>query len=694
MQNVAELRDEMGMEMSDEVGYPTAYAKLCNNRTGTHIDIQMPYSKGPPYTYLPYALHPHQVKKLKELNQLFPVTLPVELHADPPHTEKYIDVLWKKLDHLGNAGFDPAQFRIDPYGNVLYFHADPASPLSWEVDHWFPRSRGGKTVPSNLRPVQWQVKQVKQNKLEFLVPWWDLQLGISVNQFLSVFASNNADFRQRAFSYMFFSGKSEQLHEVMVVECHSWPQHFLHKKRQLGLAPAAIVRVQKDKDMDGILETLNMNRSIKTVEEGATSCKEILKLKPSYSKENRETERSFNAQNKDKQYCLEEGDWEGKANMVDFNKSKIVFSRAMQKELSLKLKGEEEIRKKQGEICQLDQELKELQMTNEAERLALEDLEFVLIKQRRRTEKQRRLAETQASYKQCMEKMIRDTMHQNVVYKEQTRLNQAACNALMARLESLKADSGMSERELWKKYKQREDIQGLLRPYSEQVRKRVREDDTASWLKKNVKKEVCNLHPSAIPDKESAPPLLKHAEALEETTFLLKNMEENSKRVQKELRQFLEEDQEAENGRVEEEKRGMLYEAKEDELDDALEQVLAMQHEGNAEEEEQRVRRAGKANLDKWLQMLLQNTADGLDPSQTLHCTRVDAGLNRLPLKATVAEHRKTSSDAQLHNEGFQTKVEKQRDPNHLLQSKGKEECKLKRNASARRPFSSSLWRA
>jgi hypothetical protein len=43
--------------------------------------------------------------------------------------------------------------------------------------------------------VQWQVCRKKQNKLEFLMPWWDLQLGISVNQFLSIFASKNSDFR-------------------------------------------------------------------------------------------------------------------------------------------------------------------------------------------------------------------------------------------------------------------------------------------------------------------------------------------------------------------------------------------------------------------------------------------------------------------------------------------------------------------
>lgn len=42
-----------------------------------------------------------------------------------------------------------------------------------------------------------------KNKLEFLVPWWDFQLGISVNQFLSIFGSSDSDFR-----LVFFLGKS------------------------------------------------------------------------------------------------------------------------------------------------------------------------------------------------------------------------------------------------------------------------------------------------------------------------------------------------------------------------------------------------------------------------------------------------------------------------------------------------------
>lgn len=42
--------------------------------------------------------------------------------------------------NIRNAGFDPAVIRVDGYGNVIYYHADSASPLAWDVDHWFPCS--------------------------------------------------------------------------------------------------------------------------------------------------------------------------------------------------------------------------------------------------------------------------------------------------------------------------------------------------------------------------------------------------------------------------------------------------------------------------------------------------------------------------------------------------------------------------
>lgn len=54
---------------------------------------------------------------------------------------------------------------------------------------------GGLTVPSKLRIMQCQACKKKNNKLEFLIPWWDLHVGISINQFLSIFAISNSDFR-------------------------------------------------------------------------------------------------------------------------------------------------------------------------------------------------------------------------------------------------------------------------------------------------------------------------------------------------------------------------------------------------------------------------------------------------------------------------------------------------------------------
>ena len=56
---------------------------------------------------------------------------------------------------------------------------------------------GGLTVPGNLRILQWQVCKRKYHQMGFLVPWWDCQLGVSINQFLSIFAAVNSDFRYK-----------------------------------------------------------------------------------------------------------------------------------------------------------------------------------------------------------------------------------------------------------------------------------------------------------------------------------------------------------------------------------------------------------------------------------------------------------------------------------------------------------------
>jgi hypothetical protein len=80
-----------------------------------------------------------QALRAKDLNETFPVLDPEA--APTANPRGFANLLWKQLDHLGNAGFDPALFRVDAHGNVLYLHADSASPLAWDVAHWFPCAR-------------------------------------------------------------------------------------------------------------------------------------------------------------------------------------------------------------------------------------------------------------------------------------------------------------------------------------------------------------------------------------------------------------------------------------------------------------------------------------------------------------------------------------------------------------------------
>ncbi|OAY52888.1 uncharacterized protein LOC110613216 [Manihot esculenta] len=427
---------EEDMAVDESVGYPRSYAKLCRDRGAAGT-----YSHGPPFTFLPCALQQHEIQRAKELEQMFPIIHP---KAKPTAKPKiFAGLLWKQLNHLGNAGFDPEVIRVDPYGNVLYFHADRASPLAWDIDHWFPCQRGGLTVPSNLRILQWQVCKRKHNKLEFLVPWWDLQLGISVNQFLSIFASSNSDFRHRAFSFFFSEGENEELNASQTVDSHSFPQHFIESKEQLGLAPAAIVVSRKESyDTSLALKSVDYNRQIRPHSPAIAA----RKVKPGDLKEN---------ENPD---------------FVTNPYQAIVMARDS-------LKQREEAHKMQVEIQKLDDEVNEIRRKNDEEKLAIQDLELALIKRRRRAEKCRRLAEAQSSYRTMLEKMIRDAMHQSVIYKEQVRLNQAATNALMARLEAQKAICDSSEKDLHKKFKQRDEIEKQIRPEMEHARKRSRMDD-------------------------------------------------------------------------------------------------------------------------------------------------------------------------------------------------------------------------
>ncbi|XP_015872226.3 uncharacterized protein LOC107409301 [Ziziphus jujuba] len=558
--------------IDESVGYPKAYAKLCRDRS------VCPYNHGPPFTFTPYALQQYEAFRAGDLDKMFPILDPKAKPTAKP--KMFVSLMWKQLNHLGNAGFDPAVIRVDPYGNVLYYHADSASPLAWDIDHWFPCSRGGLTVPSNLRILQWQVCKKKHNKLEFLIPWWEFQLGISVNQFLSIFASSNSDFRHRAFSFFFPEGENEELNSSQTVDSHSFLQHFVESKEQLGLAPAAIVATRRESyGSSSVLRSLDYNRHPRS----RSPIIAARKVKPSSLKENENPDFLANPY------------------------QAIVVARDS-------LKQREEAAKMHADIQNLDDEVNEISQKNEEEKVNIQDLELQLIKRRRRAEKCRRLAEAQSSYRTMLEKMIRDAMHQSVIYKEQVRLNQAATNALMARLEAQKAICDTSEKELHKKYNLRDELEKQIRPEWE-VRKRSRIGDTL--VEERDHKSLLYL-----PGIKPKTPL------------------------HKELRAFLEEEQKASEAGLslsEEEKQAEAdnelnkcakdlalvnygeHERSINELEGAnlIEHKLGtleigdkgkhrtqfpVSQEPEIEEDEESRKQRGKGNVEKWLQMLLETT--------------------------------------------------------------------------------------
>ncbi|KAK6162561.1 hypothetical protein DH2020_002402 [Rehmannia glutinosa] len=570
------------MAVDDGLGYPKAYAKLCRDRSFG------PFSHGPPFTFTPYALVQQEDSRTKELDEMFPI---IDPKAKPTTKPKiFLSLLWKQLNHLGNAGFDPEVIRVDSYGNVVYYHADASSPLAWDIDHWFPCSRGGLTVPSNLRILQWQVCKRKHNKLEFLIPWWDFQLGISINQFLSIFASSNSDFRRRAFSWLFNEGESEELNDSQTVDSHVFPQHFLESKGKLGLAPAAVVLSRRE-SYDAPLKSLDVNRRPRS----STPIVAVKKLK------------QFPNENEN-------------ATMVTNPYQAIVMARDS-------LKQREQTAKMQAEIQKLDNEAGELQQKTEEEKVSIQELELVLVKKRRRAEKCRRLAESQSSYRTMLEKMIRDAMHQSVVYKEQVRLNQAAASALLARLEAQKAICDSAERELHRKYKQRDELEKQIRPEWEQARKRSRMDDT-------LNEEKDGKIALYLPESE---PKMQHEIETNDTSLA-----ENAKKTilylpeHKELRKFLEEEQStsaAASLLCNEEKKKEESEGKEKTnnvdkkengyiIEERLEKLeiqdggkiydiqFPFPHELDEEEDEESRRQRGKGNIDKWLQFLLESTQE------------------------------------------------------------------------------------
>ncbi|CAN6925872.1 unnamed protein product [Brassica oleracea] len=579
---------EEDMVIDEAQGYPIAYAKICRD-----FDAY-PYRNGPPFTFMPYILQQNESSRCREADQMFPVIDPKARPTTKPKI--FLSLLWKQLNHLGNAGFDPAVIRIDPYGNVLYFHADSASPLAWSFDHWFPISRGGLTVPSNLRIVQWQARKNKKDKLEFLVPWWELQVGISVNQFLSIFAASSSDFKRRAFSFLFKEGETEELNGSQTVDSHRFPQHFVESKDKFGLASAAVVVSRREPyDPSLVLRSLDHNRQTPTM---YTAAARKMKETPDLMKN------PYQA---------------------------IVAARDS-------LRHREEAQSMRVELKKLDDGMNDLKRKNSEEQVSIQELESELIKRRRRAEKCRKLAEAQCSYRNTLEKMIRDAMHQSVVYKEQVRLNQAASSALMARLEAQKAICDGSEKELHKKFKEREELENQVRPEMEKARKRSRVllNDEDDLLLEDRDKKLSLYLPGTSEDTS----------------------------LQKELRLvYLEEEHKAvaaseKHGEIEEvEEEQKTLEDVEEKLEEGKRgsrsfRAFHVFKEPENEEDEESRRERGKGNVEKWLHVLLENNSkDNLQGSN-----KIDEVIEKLDHKLPLLE--KVNEEGEDVAEEAKNKVE------------------------------------
>ena len=183
-----------------------------------------------------------------------------------------------------------------------------------------------------------------------------------------------------------------------------FPQKFLEKKRQIGLAAAAITPFRKYSD-GSPLKSLSQRRQNWPLRPSSPSRGSLLQL-------------NFKIGFVFKNWVLSDAgeamNWRTKNPLSKENEnpntcSNEYLSIAMARD-SLREMGAG--KRHQAGIKECLEEIEDLSERNEAERIKIQDLEVELAREKRRAEKCRRLAEAQASYRSQLEGMIRGTMRQ------------------------------------------------------------------------------------------------------------------------------------------------------------------------------------------------------------------------------------------------------------------------------------------
>lgn len=231
----------------------------------------------------------------------------------------------------------------------------------------------------------------------------------------------------------------------------------------------------------------------------------------------------------------------------------------------------------------------------------------------------------------------------SVIYKEQVRLNQAAATALMARLEAQKAICDASEKDLHKKFKQRDELEKQIRPEWEQARKRSRMDDTL--IEEREQKPVLSLpgiRPRTPLHKELRVFLEEEQKASE--AGLSHSDDEKRFHAGKELRK-------SENNFSIDKRRDhskALVVLEDDNITEHKFSTSEIEEENKhkirfptpkdpeIEEDEESRKQRGKGNVEKWLQMLLENAQeDILEPQHEIknETNKTDGIIKKINLK-------------------------------------------------------------
>lgn len=78
-------------------------------------------------------------------------------------TEEEIQEVWEKGNIV--TGVDPNEWRKDKCDAWIYRkqHGNCDSIYGWEIDHITSTDHGGKDIPSNFRPLQWENNRSKSS---------------------------------------------------------------------------------------------------------------------------------------------------------------------------------------------------------------------------------------------------------------------------------------------------------------------------------------------------------------------------------------------------------------------------------------------------------------------------------------------------------------------------------------------------